>query len=266
MTTVRLAELPRAPGSYCLIGAKGIPQVSMNPKPPLLVSYAHIKFFLEDQAKYYYRDWVLDSGAFSVTQSGTIISVEEYTEFAKEKLLKDPTLTEVFALDVIGDHEASLKNAEYMWDNGVPAIPAYHRGSPESALIHIAKNYPKIALGGVALLRGNKKTEWAKQCFARVWPKKIHGFGFGARSNILALPWHSVDATNWVSGGRFGQWNSFGRLSVSAANLAVYREERGLGGGTKHNFRCEVEYFMDLEKEAINKWKKEMAILEALKG
>jgi hypothetical protein len=151
--------------------------------PALLVSYVYREPFLRDQAKYRYRDWVLDSGAFSAYVSGAVIENRAFIEEAKRLLATDKTLTEVFALDVIGDYKTSLRNCEEAWEQGLPAIPTYHAGEPESHLRDIAKRFPKIALGGVV---GSKnKLSWAKQCFARVYPKRIHGFG--SEKAIMAL-------------------------------------------------------------------------------
>lgn len=220
--------------------------------PALLVSYVYLDGFLKHREKYCFRDWVLDSGAFSAHNSGTKISLQAYIDTAKRLLETDGKLTEVFALDVIGDDKASLRNCEEMWKQGIPAIPTYHRGSPEAALKYLAANYPKIALGGVAMLRGDAKMKWANQCFSRVWPKKIHGFGFGTESQVLGLPWHSVDATNWEIGPcAFGQWKKFGKMSVRGSN---------------QNLRSQVEHYLEMEKKARVRWKKEMAQLEAMDG
>jgi hypothetical protein len=217
--------------------------------PALLVSYVYLDPFLKNQHRYAYRDWVLDSGAFSAHMSGTKIDLTAYIAKCKELLASDPTLTEVFALDVIGDYRASLRNCEKMWEAGVPAIPCYHINEPVDALFHIAKTYPKVALGGVARVKRGIKLEFARQCFARVWPKKIHGFGFGDETSILSLPFHSTDATNWELGPcAFGRWNSYGKLSVR---------------GSKQNLRAEVEWYLRLEERARRKWVKEMALLEA---
>ena len=154
-------------------------------------------------------------------------------------------MTEVFALDVIGDWKASLKNTEEMWRQEVNAIPCYHVGEPESVLKGIAKDYPKIALGGCVGYRG--KDAFAAQCFARVWPKAIHGFGFGTEESLMNVPWHSVDATNWEIGPcKFGRWKSFGQMSVR---------------GSKQNLRAEVEWYLALERRARERWRKEMAML-----
>lgn len=221
-----------------------------NQAPALLVSFVYLPGFLKNRHRYHFRDWVLDSGAFSAHNSGTVIDLQAYIDTAKELLANDPQLTEVFALDVIGDHKASMRNCEEMWKQGVPAIPCFHRGTDWSELVSLAKNYPKIALGGVAMLRGNEKMNFAQQAFARIWPARVHGFGYGSEKQVMGLPWHSVDATNWEAGPcRFGRWQSFGKMSVR---------------GSQQNLRAEVEWYLALERKAQFRWRKEMAKLATL--
>lgn len=220
--------------------------------PALLVSFFYIEPFLVNKSRYSYRDWALDSGAFSAHNSGAEINLQEYIDCCKRLMEEDPTLVEIFALDVIGDSKASLRNTEEMWRQGIPAIPTFHHGEPWSYLKGIAKDYPKIALGGCVGKRN--KDKFAGQCFARVWPKKIHGFGFGSEKSIMSLPFHSVDATNWELGPcKFGRWASFG--AIGTANISVR--------GSRQNLRAEVEFYLELERKARELWKKEMAKLEA---
>lgn len=217
--------------------------------PGLLVSYVYLEQFLKVQGALRYRDWVLDSGAFSAFNSGTVISLDAYIARCKVLMETDQTLTEIFALDVIGDWKGTLANTEKMWAAGVPAIPTFHRGEPDDYLRGIARDYPKIALGGVARLRGSAKLEWAERCFGVVWPKRVHGFGFGGREAVMALPWHSVDATNWEMGPcAFGNWQSFGDLRIR---------------GSQQDLRAEIEFYMKMEREAQSRWRREMALLDA---
>lgn len=210
-------------------------------KPALLVSYVYLKPFLEKQKKYSYRNWVLDSGAFSAHNSGIEIKLQDYIDCCKRLLDTDHTLKEVYSLDVIGDWKASLRNTEEMWRQGVPAIPCYHHGEPWDVLKGMAKDYPKIALGGVAMKFGIKN-KFAEQCFARVWPKRMHGFGYGSEKSIMAFPWDSVDATNWEIGPcKYGRWSQFGKLAVRGSN---------------QNLRGEIEHYLKLEKRARAKFGK----------
>lgn len=215
-------------------------------RPALLVSYYYLEGFLKHKHRYFYRDWVMDSGAFSAHNSGVDINLQDYIDCCKQLMEEDPTLTEIFSLDVIGDWKAGVKNLEKMWKQGVPAIPCFHYGEPWDLLKGFAKDYPKVAIGGCVGRRD--KDKFASQCFSRVWPKKLHGFGFGSERSLMLLPWHSVDATNWELGPcKYGSWKAFGqRVSVR---------------GSKQNLRAEVEWYLELERRARERWKKEMSLL-----
>lgn len=249
---VRLAHSPGAQGDNVLVGQRGVAQ--LEKKPALLVSYVYLDLFLKHRHRYAYRDWVMDSGAFSAHNSGTKIELQGYIDKCKELLASDPTLSEVYSLDVIGDWKASLKNTEEMWRQGVPAIPCFHVDEPWDLLIGMARDYFKIALGGVAYAKIRKKEWWAGQCFNRIWheigPTRVHGFAYGGEKALLTFPFHSVDATNWELGPcKFGRWKSYGDQAVSVR-------------GSKQNLRIEVEFYLKLEQRARKRWAKEMVRIE----
>ena len=247
MTTARLAV--GGPISAIRTGLTPRQDGKGQPVPALLVSYVYLREFQRNQHDYTYRDWVMDSGAFSAHQSGTMIRLDDYIARCHLLLQSDKTLTEIFALDVIGDWKASLLNCEKMWQAGVQAIPCYHVGEPEHVLMSMARDYPKIALGGAVGYRG--RDNWAKQCFSRVWPKKIHGFGFGSETSLMGVPFHSADASSWEAGPcRFGTWKAYGQMSV--------RNAKG------RQLRAEVEWYLELERKLKWRWRKEMAQLDAL--
>ena len=224
-----------------------------NREPPsILVSFVYLEAFLKHRHNYHITDWALDSGAFSAYNSGTTIDLKEYIDTCLHLTKTDDQLVDIFALDVIGDWRASQKNTDRMWEAGVSAIPTYHAGEPEKVLVDLAKRYPKIGLGGVATMRGKKKLQWAAQCFARVYPKKIHGLGFATRDAVVGLPFHSTDATSWEVGAcKYGHWRSFGN-----AKLAIR--------GSKQPLRAEVNHYLQLQRDARSRWKTEMTRLENL--
>lgn len=220
----------------------------MDTRPALLVSYAYYKQFAKFRHEYYFRDYVLDSGAYTVHNSGGEVDLAEYVDFCAERMRYDLQLAEIFALDVIDKPEASARNTKHMWDCGIPAIPCYHSGEPEEFLVEMAEQYPKIALGGAVGMPVKAKRKWAEQCFARVWPKRIHGFGIMAREILEAVPFDSVDASNWEVGpAKYGSWRSLGDV-------------RGIRGG-KMNLRMEVEHYLKLERHLKQRWGRELAKL-----
>lgn len=217
------------------------------PEPALLVSYWYYKNFARNRQHHRFRDWVLDSGAFSAHNSGAVIDLQEYIDHCSQLLATDTKLTEVYALDIIGDGEASLRNCEEMIRQGVPAIPVFHLGSPWGLLEEMAPRYDKIALGG--MVKTARKDDFIGQCFARLWPKKIHAFGVATRQMLMRWPFHSVDASTWTYNcERFGNWHVFGNMHVPRAS---------------YNLRSEVEWYLRLERELKGRWCKEMALLDA---
>lgn len=243
MTTVRLAY-----GGPRNAAAKGMNDEQH--KPALLVSYHYIKDFLVLRPRLSFRDWVMDSGAFSAANIGATINLRAYGETALELLASDPTMVEVYSLDVIGDTLGTLKNTAKLHEMGVPAIPTFHVGGKVKHLRQMAKEFDKVALGGAVGYR--KKFEWAQLCFKEVWPKAIHGFGFGSREHILGLPWHSVDATNWEIGPtKFGVWRGLSRGGLNKQTKMSVR-------GGDQDLRSEVDHYLRIEREARQKWRKQM--------
>lgn len=211
-------------------------------KPALLVSYYYLESWHSVQKQLAYRHWVMDSGAYSAHNSGVEINLQRYIRACQMLKATDTTLREVFALDVIGDWQASLWNTQAMWRAGVQAIPCFHYGEPFDLLDRLARDYPKIALGGAVGKPG--KLEWARECFRRVYPKRIHGFGFGSKTACEALPWHSVDAMNWAVGPlSFGNSKTFGKR---------HRFPR-----RTYNLQGEVRHYLNLEAKTRAQWAKE---------
>lgn len=216
----------------------------------LLVAYPYLDKFLKNKHLYYYRDWVMDSGAFSAYNSGITIILDDYIAICKEMLSQHKDLTEIYSLDDIKDWRKTKKNTEEMWRRGVEAIPCFHFGEPWDVLKGYARDYPKIALGGIAKVNKVVKKKWTEQCFARVWPKKIHGFAYGTETIMKTFPFHSTDATNWeLRPRKFGLYDSFGigsRIPVR--------------GGVR-NLRPEIERYLEIENECRKLWTKEMKVL-----
>lgn len=229
--------------------------------PALLVSYVYLKQFRKLQDYLTYRDWAMDSGAFSVWRSGYVIDLAEYIDICLQLLETDALLTEVFSLDVINDdanmsrgHAAAIRQSRYnlqkMWDAGVPAIPTFHVGAPWEWLREIAAEFPKIAVGGMIGRPRNAQVLFLGQVFREVWPKKIHGFGLGSEWILNQFPFHSVDSTSWESGPcMFGRWKTIGAARVR---------------GSSQNIRMETDYYMALERKLKARWRKEMKLLDDL--
>lgn len=247
-----------APTVYLAHGGGHVPElghdVNAELLPALLVSYPFVPQFEAARHAYRYRHWIMDSGAFSAWNSGAVVTLEGYIALAQRLLRDDPTLREVIALDVINDWRATTANVEAMWRAGVPAMPTYHVGEPWDVLTGYARDYPKVAVGGMAKLHGKDKARFADQVFARVWPKRLHGLAVGSHTLIQAMPWHSVDAATWaVAPQKFGRWTAYSR---SGAQVPLH------GRGTIDR-TVEIRRYLDTERRVRWRWRREMAALVA---
>jgi len=224
--------------------------------PPLLISYAYIKGWEKVRCATACREWVLDSGAFTARSMGITIDRAAFIEYAKQRLSDDSRLVSVFALDVIGDPVATLRNTEFMWEQGIEAIPTFHAKTNWKHLLELVR-YPKIAIGGVARASAKQRSDFAQEVFNRVWPKRVHGFGYGSQRNVLAYPWHSVDASSWNNPIRFGQWWSMGNRGKLSGGVSASVPN---AGALLHG---EIEHFARLERAARSKWRQAWQSVES---
>ncbi len=161
-----------------------------------LIDYNDVNFFL-------------DSGAFSAYTRGIKINIDELIHYIHNN--KD-SLKLYASLDVIGDSKATLKNLEYMESKGVKPLPVYHYGEPKEILIDFVNKYDYIALGGMVGVTKKQITKHLDSCWKIIYDNsvkkgkpltKVHGFGINAFYKLEQYPFYSVDATNWLLGGKF---------------------------------------------------------------
>lgn len=249
---LKLAHVPGAQGDNTLTGRHGLPTVTDDNRPALLVSYYYLSAFIENQTKYSYRDWMMDSGAYSAYNSGGVIDLEEYIACCHTLLEHDPTLTEIIALDVIGSGPASLQNAIRMRDAGLNVIPVFHIGEDWGILKEYCAGWDKVGLScrfGEPL---NESYKFYDGCFARIWPKKCHSFGWAGDDVLMRYPFHSADSTTWeYRPCAFGRWKGFGNAHIPVR-------------GSKQNLRVEVLWWLEFEQKLRQRWRKEMELLASI--
>lgn len=198
--TIHLAHVPGAQGDNVLLGQRGVAHLPDTCLPALLVSYYYLDGFLNKQSEYHYRDWMMDSGAYSAYNSGAVIDLNQYIEACHKLLEVDKTLKEIIALDVIGSGAGSLKNAQVMKAAGLDVIPVFHIGEDWQILKEYCKDYNKVGLSCRFGEPMKKSIQFYDQCFARGWPKKFHSFGWIDEVIMMKYPFHSGDSSSWEVG------------------------------------------------------------------
>lgn len=222
--------------------------------PSMLVSIVYYSSWRKVSHEACFRDYALDSGAFSVFNSGYTISLEQYIEVVRDLVAVDPFLSEVFALDVIGDWRTTIRNTERMTAAGIDgAIPTYHYKDDEdmSLLKSLCRDYPKVGIGGAAQLRAFARQRFIARCFDAVWPARLHGFGLGDALSIMAVPWESTDSSTWCGAMQHGKRKLMNKRP-STLSLSGLRED----------LRSEIVFYLKLEQQARWRWRREYRLLE----
>ena len=216
----------------------------------LLVAYPLLDYFNRIRPYISVRKWMLDSGAFSVYNSGGFIDIKEYI-----KVCKDVDACEVIALDDMDSWQKSMQNTSQMWTSGVRnAMPVFHVGEPWEYLAWCVKHADKIGLSGKIKTR----PKWLGQCFARFWkknPKKVHGFGMAGWRALQTAPFDSVDASSWATApGRFGQYAGY-------TGRQIHLKSRMKGSSSK-DLWVEVVEHQKRAKWSEDRWAGELAKLK----
>lgn len=230
------------------------PVVIGKHKPAILASYAYFdpQYFEDVQSTTPYREIILDSGAWTAHTCGKKVELAKYMDVVRRVRDADPgRYRGCFSLDVIGDWKASAANTKAMWAAGIEAIPVFHWGEPWDVLKGLAADYPKIGIGGIAKDHASKKMLFAREVFARIWPHKIHGLGFGGAPFLKQLPFDSVDHSSWEVGPAHRmRWSSFDNWQLFNVSITLGR------GAGRVDLQHEVKFYMDLEHDARGRWHK----------
>lgn len=173
---------------------------------------------------YYADEWItqlipklshfmLDSGVFTMAYgSGAKLDFDEYTERYIE-YINNNDIKLFFEMDI--DDIAGLDQAERLRrkieaGTGKQPIPIFHKPRGKEYFIDMCKNYPYVAIGGIAG-KGNmaKRKEYMPYFkwfidTAHKYGAKIHGLGFTDLKALEILNFDSVDSTSWTTGNRFG--------------------------------------------------------------
>jgi len=216
----------------------------------VLVAYPELRGYMKRAHQYNVRNLCLDSGAFSVWQSGKTITNDEFIRAAL-----DAPVDEVFGLDVINDWQGTQRNLEEAWSRGLNAIPTFHSTDPPEALDWCIENTPchKIAISGFKKSR-SKQVKFVQAIMARTWSRRlrVHAFGMFKNEVLAAGPLHSVDASTWVFAPRAtGCWAGYNGI------------QQHVGSRGYHDHWIEVEEYVKRAKWAAHVWRKELAEIEA---
>lgn len=186
----------------------------------ILVAYPYATATILAELTRYAADvrWVLDCGAFTAWKSGKTIALDDYCRFI-ERLPVRPW--RYFALDVVGDPEASMRNYETMRARGFDPMPVFTRGEALAALDTYYETSEVVGVGGLVGTPGNKG--FVNGLMRHVAGRRVHLLGFANDEYVRTYRPYMCDSSTWISPLRFGLIKLYqdGRpISVKKADFA----------------------------------------------
>lgn len=185
----------------------------------ILESYYYLRkneYFMEVAKKF--GSFMLDSGAFTFmmgSHNGGIDwnkYTEDYADFINRydiKLFFELDIDKIVGLDKVEKLRERLESL-----TGKKPIPVWHETRDKNYYIDMCRNYPYVAVGGIAILKGK-----AREDKERIFPwmiytahkngAKIHGLGYTNIGNLKKYHFDSVDSTAWLYGNRGGYLYKF---------------------------------------------------------
>ena len=194
---------------------------------------------------------MLDSGAYTAWSCGHSVDLNELIEYARH-----PRWDEVVALDVIGNAEASVKNAITMKEAGLNVMPVFHIGDPIDHLRFYKDNFAKVGLScrfGEPL---RDSLVFINKCFEVAWPYRFHSFGWISEKVLRKYPFDSADASTWVNPHRFGAVKPCDGSMSGGMRGQSFRLKRDRSGSM--DLWMLVHRYQTLERSLEQQWRREL--------
>lgn len=182
---------------------------------------------------------IIDSGAFSAWNKGTIININDYINYcheAIEKIKNDGKIPLIVNLDVIPGvvnktkdltnklvsekqlqknkdtiDEAAKKgyeNLKYFIQNGITPIHVFHQGEDWEWLDKMLELTDYIGISPANDMPQAAKMNWMYSVFEYLYKKgstaSTHGFAVTSIKAMKRLPWTSCDSASWKLQAAFG--------------------------------------------------------------
>jgi hypothetical protein len=209
---------------------------------------------------------LIDSGAFTVYNTGVPINVKDYGEWllsTKKHWAHRVTGIEYMTLDVIGDQRQTERNTAYLESLGLNPIYVLTINSSDDDIRLALKKYTYLAIGGFNQV-GLKERLARLNHFFGIWEQHRKETGEAVKTHLLGLcredilyryPAFSCDMTTW-----FIATKSYGRIP---SNLKTFKQikrlpkmKRSVGtfAATVTTIIDAINYYQELEKDVTKAW------------
>lgn len=204
-----------------------------------------------------YKNFMLDSGAFSFMNSPKKIDWNEYV-YNYCNFINKLNVKLYFELDI--DNLIGLSEVEKLrnYINGhtkYKCIPVWHINRGKDYFINMCKNYPYVALGGLVQAgdKNRKKYDIYFKWFikiAHLHDAKIHGLGYTSMQGLKKYHFDSVDSTTFLNGAKFGEIQIFENGTINKYHANNQKKLKfDYYHNTIHNFQEWIKFNNYAEKK-----------------
>ena len=174
-----------------------------------------------------FKDFLLDSGAFTFFSSGKTVNWEEYVDRYTDFINRNK-INHFFELDIdklVGYDKVLQLRKRLETKTGKQCIPVWHKFRGKENFLSMCDEYPYVAVGGIV----------SKEIQSNEYPifkylineahkrgAKIHGLGFTNLEGMVKYHFDSVDSTSWTTGNRFGSIYRF-----NGKTMEKYQKKEG---------------------------------------
>ena len=157
-----------------------------------------------------YKDFMLDSGAFSFFGKKKVdwkTYTDEYIKFIIEKDIK--LFFELDLYSIIGLEETDKLRAYIEAKTGRKSIPVFHARLGINRYKQWCEEYDYVAISA----SGAYESKWTRSnitllkkmvLYGRQRGVKIHGLGYTSLLTLKDIKFSSVDSTTWLAGNKYG--------------------------------------------------------------
>jgi hypothetical protein len=197
------------------------------------------------------ENFLLDSGAFTFMSGTGKADFDEYlTKYIN--FINKYNIKYFFELDVdsvVGYDKVKEYRKRLEKETGKKCIPVWHKSRGKDEFLKMCDEYDYVAIGGIVTKEITKDqypffTWFLSEAHKR--DCKVHGLGFTATKELHKYHFDTVDSTNWLSGGRFGQLHTFNGRYIESKS---YKNKRAVYKAIdSHNLKEWVKFQRYAEK------------------
>ena len=197
------------------------------------------------------ENFLLDSGAFTFMSGTGKADFDEYLtkyiDFINKQDIKyffELDVDSVVGYDKVKEYRKRLEK-----ETGKKCIPVWHKSRGKEEFLKMCDEYDYVAIGGIVTKEITKDQYPFFTWFLNEAHKrgcKVHGLGFTATKELHKYHFDTVDSTNWLSGGRFGQLHTFNGRYIESKS---YKNKRAVYKAIdSHNLKEWVKFQRYAEK------------------